>query len=255
VTGEFGAPPRPVFSSSMAGPDQRSWSPDGRLDGTTAVVTGASGLLGAAMATELAGRGAAVLLIGRDRAALDDAARTARGGPPIAGLRCDLASAEDIDAAAEFVRAVGRPVDLLVHATGLSDPSTIGTSPVELLDEHYLLNLRGPYQLTQRLLPVLSEPRGRVVFFTSAGPAAPDDVHHTMTDAALRSMAEALRGELAPSGRRVLTVATDAGVGRPEESYLPSLARTIVDSVVEEGVDVTELLAAPVPRRARTEQR
>ncbi len=218
-------------------------------------MTGASGLLGAAMAVELAGRGAAVLLIGRDRATIDETARSVHEGPTIAGLRCDLASAEDIDAAADFVRAVGRPVDLLVHATGLSDPSTIGAAPVELLDEHYLLNLRGPYQLTQRLLPLLSAPRGRVVFFTAAGQAAPDDAHHSMTDAALRSMADTLRVELATSGRRVLTVATHAGRDLPDPGYLASLARTIVDSVIEEHVDVTDLLAGPGPRRGRTEQR
>lgn len=252
---EFGAPTRPVFSSSGQRPPRPDSPVQGRLDGATAVVTGASGLLGAAMAQEIARRGAAVVLIGRDLEALDHTAGAAEGSPTMAGLRCDMASAEDIDAAADFVDAVGRPVDLLIHATGLSDPSTVTAAPVGLLDEHYLLNLRGPYQLTQRLLPLLADRRGRVVFFTSAGSTSHDDAHRVITDAAVKSMAEVLRSELAPTGGRVVVVATrlDAGAGEP--GFLPSLARVIVDSLAADELDVAEVLAGPGPRRSQSEQR
>lgn len=253
MTPMFGAPQRPLFDDEP--PPPAGPTGPGRLDGSTAVVTGASGLLGAAMAAELARRGAAVVLLGRDRTALEEAAGAVGDGPPIAGLRCDLAAAEDIDAAAAFVRAVGRPVDLLVHASGVSDPSTVTTAPIELLDEHYVLNLRGPYQLTQALVPMLRERRGRVVFFTTATPVGPDDALHAITDGAVRSMADALRAELAPGGRRVLTVATRTDGATVEPGFLPSLVRTIVDSVVDEAVDVTELLAGPGTRHGRTERR
>lgn len=254
---EFGAPSLPLFAETPPPPPERT------LQDRLVVLTGATGMLGSSMAAELAERGAVVCLIGRDPAELDAVISAMQPGARAAMLRCDLASAEDIVAATEFVERLDTPVDLLVHAAGLQLGASISEGPVETLDEHYLLNIRGPYLLTQRLLPIMADDRARVVFFTSptAGRAAPDgvDAHHAISSAGLRALADELRTEVAPRGIRVLTAtAGDPGVilgdgASPE--YLPALAASVVDAVLGDAVDVVDLVARPMPRPVRAEQR
>ena len=175
-------------------------------------MTGAGGLLGASVAAELARRGARICLLGRS---MHDLRATAAALPPTAHtalLRCDLTSAGDVGSAADFVDRLGAPVDVLVHAAGVRSTATVATGSLESLDEHYLLNVRGPYLLTQRLLGSLASSAGHVVFFTSPGSPDPGDAHHSISTAALSALADEVRGEASSRGVRVLSV--DAEVDR-----------------------------------------
>jgi NAD(P)-dependent dehydrogenase (short-subunit alcohol dehydrogenase family) len=257
------------WSPPVGAPDQVSgpangvagsaWDPAGRL----AVVTGASGLLGSAVAAELLRRDARVCLIGRDLDALRETSSSFPSGSRAALLRCDLAAADDIDSAAAFVERIGQPVDLLVHAAGLYSPSTVTHGSVDDMDEHYLLDVRGPYLLTQRLVPLLGAADGRVVFF--AGPASTPpggtgtsgDVHREVSLAGLRSFAAALRREVAPLGIGVLTVRTDEalepqGLGGGTPGFAAECARTVVELLAGDSVEVTsvEMTSAGIRRRA-----
>ncbi len=252
---------------SLFGPEQTPGSPEaGPTDGTSledrlVVVTGASGLLGGAFVTELVERGARVCLIGRDLDALRDTTSALGPDAPTALLRCDLASAEDVDSACDFVDRIGQPVDLLVHAAGIQAPTTIATGSLDDLDEHYLLEVRGPYLLTQRLLPSLTEAGGRVVFLTApvGGSGEQLDAHRAISQAGVRAFAQELRREAAPMGVRVLVVGAEANVdvtggGPGGPSFLRTCAATVLDSLGAAALDVTELRlrAAPV---GRAEQR
>ena len=168
----FVDPPRPIFGAPPPAPAPAGSVPDdvtpaelsaAPLEGKLAVVTGATGLLGATVAAELVARGARVCLLGRSIEELRETAR--RCGDSTVVLRCDLAIAEDVAEAADFIERIGAPVDVLVHAAGVRSSATVRTGTLESLDEHYLLNVRGPYLLTQRLLGSLGEARGQVVFF------------------------------------------------------------------------------------------
>lgn len=232
--------------------------PAGRL----AVVTGATGLLGSALVAELAARGAMVCLLGRDRDGLD--AAVAQAGPTArtAALQCDLALSEDVVAAVDFVERLDRRVDLVVHAAGLSAPARIADGPVESLDEHYLLNVRGPYLLSQRLLPLLRDGAARCVFFASAGRPGDHEgeAHHAITQAAGRALAAELRVEASRRGIRVLTVVADSepapGRGAVDaEGFATSLAHDLVDALSSPELDVTELSVRAVARPVRSEQR
>jgi NAD(P)-dependent dehydrogenase (short-subunit alcohol dehydrogenase family) len=252
----------PRFSSRD---DSPSTPPDPtgerRLEGRLAVVTGAAGLLGAAITAELAARGAHVGLIGRDPDALRETIDALGPDAHTAMLRCDLASVEDVESAADFIERIGEPVDLLVHAAGMYAPTTIARGTVEELDEHYLLDVRGPYLLTQRLLPSLTAAAGRVVFFsvggTESGPDA--DVHRHISQAGLVAFASGLRDEAAPFGIRVLTVRTDdveegsGDVGA--QAFLGSCAARMLDLLAAGAVDVTDLHLRRGGRRARSERR
>ena len=205
----FGEPSQPVFGAP--GHPTPDGQVDGDLRGRLAVVTGATGLLGAALVAELSARGAMVCLVGRDLPGLEATADALGAGARAALLQCDLALGEDVVSAVDFVERLDRPVDLVVHAAGMSAPARIADSPVEGLDEHYLLNVRGPYLLTQRVLPLLRDGSSQCVFFAAADPPGrrSGDAHHVITQAAGRALTAELRLEAAPRGIRVVTVLAD----------------------------------------------
>lgn len=254
----FGEPARPVFGSAYGAPPPVAEGVRGRL----AVVTGASGLLGSSIAEQLCARGAHVALMGRDMDALDETVRRCGPGARTAALRCDLALSEDVVSAVEFVRRLDRPVDLVVHAAGLQAPSRIADGPVEGLDEHYLLNVRGPYLLSQQLLPLLRDGSGRFAFVVAADEpgARGGDVHHVVTQAAGRALAAELRVEAARRGIGVVTVIAGdepgAGHGAVDTvRFAEALAVNVVDAVAEADLDVTEVRVRGVARPVRNEQR
>ncbi len=77
------------------------------------------------------------------------------------------------------------------------------------LDLQYATNVRAPYVLTKRLLPLLTASRGQIVFVnSSAGLNAkrPDAGQYAATKHALRAIADSLREEVNPEGVRVLSV-------------------------------------------------
>lgn len=79
----------------------------------------------------------------------------------------------------------------------------------EDLDVQYATNVRAPYVLTQRLLPLLIAAHGQVVFInSSAGLTAkrPEVGQYAATKHALKAIADSLREEVNPKGVRVLSM-------------------------------------------------
>lgn len=256
----FGEPSQPVFGAPAGEPLDAAVGGD--LSTRLAVVTGATGLLGAAIAAELSRRGAMVCLMGRDLDELRATVDRLGPGARTAILQCDLALSEDVVSAVDFVERLDRPVDLVVHAAGLAAPARIADGPVEQLDEHYLLNVRGPYLLSQRLLPLLRDGSAQCVFVAAADRPGEQagDAHHVITTAAGRALAAELRVEAARRAIRVVTVVADdePGAERGEvdaDRFAGSLATSVVDSLSSPDLDVTEVRVRGVARPVRSEQR
>jgi dehydrogenase/reductase SDR family protein 12 len=157
-----------VGSFSRLGPAARRrcerWTEPPRLDGMTAVVTGATSGVGLAAALGLARLGAAVHLVGRDPGRLDAAtgAVAAAAGVPTAAVSSSLADLADLDevrALAADVAARHHHVDVLVHDAGALTRQ-FATTPqgVELTAGVQLL---APFLLTGLLLPALAAAPGR----------------------------------------------------------------------------------------------
>jgi len=173
-----------------------------------AVVTGAGGAVGKAIAQGLASQGATVCLVGRKLEALEAIAESARPTARALVYQADLTVDEDIrELTAKLERDCGH-VDILVHCAGVISLGELAASSVADLDSQYSANVRAPYLLTQALLPLLRPRPGQIVFVnSSAGLHARAGVgQYAATKHALRALADSLRDEVNGDGVRVLSV-------------------------------------------------
>lgn len=178
--------------------------------GMVALITGASGGIGEAVAIQLAREGAWLMLAGRSAEKLDLVAERARDlSPSVETFAADLAGDDQVRALADRALAAFGGVDLLIHSIGLFLGGPFATSPVEDLDRQHRINVHAPYLLTQALLPSLIARRGQVVFVNSSSgfnPARAGWVAYSASKHALRAVADGLRDEVNAQGVRVLTV-------------------------------------------------
>jgi 3-oxoacyl-[acyl-carrier protein] reductase len=134
------------------------------LNGRTALVTGASRGIGAAIAKELAGEGANVVLVGRDRAALDRTATeiTTSGGKADV-FACDITAIDEVQALAEHVRQRFGQLYVLVNNAGLGSFSTpLHEMTPEQFDRIMNTNLRAVYCMIREFAPgMISAQAGR----------------------------------------------------------------------------------------------
>jgi len=179
------------------------------MAGRVAVVTGASRGIGEAIALALAAGGSRLCLVGRDEGALQRVAQAAGGDK--GGHRCyaaDLADDASVERLAGSLRSDLDAVDVLVHAAGVLHRATFDDAQPLQFDAQYRTNVRAPFVLTQRLLPLLKACHGQVVFVNStAGLAARAGVsQYAATKHALKAVADGLREEVNEAGVRVLNL-------------------------------------------------
>jgi NAD(P)-dependent dehydrogenase (short-subunit alcohol dehydrogenase family) len=184
-----------------------------RIDGSAALVTGASRGLGAALSRELARRGGRVVLVGRSIDTLEPLVQEicASGGEAhaVVGNVADKSATHVIaGAAAALVGAV----HLLVH-----NASTLGHVPLrplldtdcEELSRVLDVNLVGPFRLSKAIAGSMAlRGRGMVVHITSdaAVEAYPEWGAYSVSKAAFDHLARIWAAELAPAGVRFLSV-------------------------------------------------
>ncbi|MGK5531119.1 SDR family oxidoreductase [Streptomyces sp. URMC 129] len=182
----------------------------------TALVTGASSGIGAAVATALAGRGYRVLGTSRDPS------RIAAPVPGVAYLALDLAD----EASVESCAAAAGAVDVLVNNAGESQSGPIEELPMDALLRLFQINVFGAVRLTQLLLPGMRERGyGRVVMVGSMLASFPLAYRssYVASKAALKGFASAARREVAPYGVALTTVepgSINTGISERRTQYL-----------------------------------
>jgi NADP-dependent 3-hydroxy acid dehydrogenase YdfG len=179
------------------------------LENQWALVTGASGGIGAAISQALAAQGVSVIMVGRDRAKLETAACGVRNGSQVVvTTACDLTRADDVESLIDQVTAGRERLDILVHCAGVIEHGLLADAPLESLDRQYQANVRGPLLLTQGLLQKLKSPRGQIVFINSSvGLKARSNAgYYSATKHAFKALADALRDEVNAAGIRVMNV-------------------------------------------------
>jgi len=177
------------------------------LNGRIALVTGAGGGIGAALARTLLGEGATVFVVGRKRERLE-AAISDFNGNRARVVPADLTRAEDIQSIRNKIEQEFGRLDLLLHSAGVISNASVERSSVGDFDVQYATNLRAPYLLTQTMLPLLKTSRGHIVIInSSAGLAArPNAGQYCAIEHALRALTDSIRAEVNGDGIRVLSV-------------------------------------------------
>ena len=174
-----------------------------------AIVSGASGGIGQAIALGLAREGTSLCLLGRDKERLLGTAQTAtNSSPKVTVYQVDLSCEEDLSCLIRRLEQELEYVDVLVHAAGDIVLGYMNSSTIDDFDRQYKINLRAPYLLTQKLLPRVRARRGQVVFINSSmGVHAKANVgQYAATKHALKAVADSLRDEVNPDGVRVLSI-------------------------------------------------
>jgi NADP-dependent 3-hydroxy acid dehydrogenase YdfG len=152
----------------------------------TALITGAGGGIGSAIATALAPTHT-LLLAGRPSDRLDAVAE--RLGATTFPL--DLTDTDEIQASCEIVDEL----DVLVHNAGVSIPGRVAESSVEEWRATFDVNVFGAVALTLTLLPALRSARGQVVFVNSGAgrTSSANMASYSASKFALRAFADSLR--------------------------------------------------------------
>ena len=166
-----------------------------RIAGSQALVTGATGGIGGAIARALAGAGAGLLLTGRRAQVLEPLAEELGGR----ALAVDLTLASEV----ERLGAEAAGVDVLIANAALPASGLLESFTVEEIDRALDVNLRAPIVLARALVPAMvGRGRGHLVFVSSlAGKATTTGSSvYSASKFGLRGFAAALRSELRGSG-------------------------------------------------------
>lgn len=179
------------------------------LSGMTALVTGASGGIGSAIAQALAGQGARLALSGSNEAKLDDF-RATLGGDHVA-LACDLSDGAAVDGLVpRAVEALGGRLDILVNNAGVTRDNLTMRMKDEEWDQVIRVNLEAAFRLIRAAArPMMKQRFGRVVSITSVvgQTGNPGQANYAASKGGLTAMSKAMAQELASRGITVNCVA------------------------------------------------
>jgi len=179
------------------------------LQGKTAVVTGAAGTLGLAVARALLEQNAHVALVDHDAMRLDSLVRFLRG--PVMALASDVTDPSAVREAVARIEASAGAIDILVNAA--STPSAERSETLSELEWRRVLgvNVEGAFSWSRAVMPGMRRRGwGRIVNVGSAAAKvafADAGVAYTVSKAALQALTFALAREAAPHGVTVNAVA------------------------------------------------
>ncbi len=172
------------------------------LTGMTALVTGASGGLGSAIAQALAGQGARLAVSGSNVDKLEKF-RSSLGGDHVA-LPCNLSDGAAVDALVpQAVEALGGKLDILVNNAGITRDNLAMRMKDEEWDEVLRVNLEAAFRLMRAAArPMMKARFGRIISVTSvvAVTGNPGQANYVAAKAGLIGLSKALGQELATRG-------------------------------------------------------
>jgi 3-oxoacyl-[acyl-carrier protein] reductase len=212
------------------------------LTGKTALVTGASGGIGGAVARVLHGAGASVGLSGTRVGPLE--ALASELGSRAFVLPCDLSDATSVEALPKAAIAAMGSIDILVNNAGITRDNLF----MRMSDEEWAsvleVNLTSTFRLSRAVLRGMMKARwGRIVQITSvvAHSGNPGQGNYAAAKAAVAGMSRSLAMEVASRGITVNCVA-------------PGLIETAMTEKLNEEQRARILTAVPVGRMGRAEE-
>jgi short-subunit dehydrogenase len=217
---------------------------------STALITGASSGIGAAIAKELASRGYAVALAARREERLRSLATelTTEYGVVAEAISCDVADPAAREGLADQLRVMGRAVEVLVNNAGFGHQADFARSPRERMTEMVRVNCEAVVDLTSLFLAgMVDRGRGSVinVASTASFQPLPGSAVYAASKAFVLSFSEAIRTELRGSGVTVTAVYpgpvrtefTDVAGVPGVEDRTPGAAWMSADDIAKYAVD------------------
>ncbi len=172
------------------------------LQGRVAVITGASKGLGKQMAESLAGEGAAVALVARNKELLDSVA--AGIGQQGGKAEVIVADVTDESAVSDVARQVSEKLgvcDILINNAGINNRKSVDEFTLKEWNEIVAVNLTAPFLMCRAFVPEMKKAGwGRIINMTSimSHVSLPQRTGYSATKAGLLGMTRALALELAP---------------------------------------------------------
>ena len=216
----------------------------------TALVTGASSGIGAAIAAELASRGFSLILVARREERLLRLATelSSEHGIDVEVVAADLANEGERDRLQQELGGRGRAVEVLVNNAGFGHQADFARSPRERMVEMVRVNVEAVVDLTSRFIgPMVERGRGSVINIasTAAFQPLPGSAVYAASKSFVLSFSEAIRTELRGTGVTVTVVCPGpakteftevAGVGGIEQRT-PGAVWTSVEEIARQAVD------------------
>jgi 3-oxoacyl-[acyl-carrier protein] reductase len=224
------------------------------LTGMTALVTGASGGLGSAIARGLAAQGARVALSGTRVAPLEALAAELPGSVVLA---CDLSDGAAVDAlVGRAVEALGS-LDILVNNAGVTRDNLAMRMKDEEWDTVIRVNLEAAFRLARAALrPMMKARHGRIISVTSVVGVTgnPGQVNYAASKAGLIGMSKALAQEVASRNVTVNCVAPGF-ITSPMTDVLPEAQKAALTARIPagrlgEGADIAAAVVYLASREA-----
>jgi NAD(P)-dependent dehydrogenase (short-subunit alcohol dehydrogenase family) len=194
-----------------------------RLQGKSALVTGATSNIGRAIAVAFAAEGARVVVSGRSLergAEVIDEIRAAGGQADFVAAHLDGSAAASNALAADATRILGGHIDVLVNSAGIFPGGTTVATDEKTFDEVYAVNVKAPYFLTAAVAPTMVERgSGAIINLGSwiARLGIPIGSLYSSTKGAVETLTRAWSAEFGPAGVRVNAISPGV-VRTPDES-------------------------------------
>ena len=177
-----------------------------KIDGSIALITGASAGIGREFARQLASRARTLVLIARREQRLNELGDELRNRNPQLNVHVravDLCDKSQIDALVRWLEENKIDIDFLINNAGLGDYGSFATSPSERDDEMLQVNIVALTTLTRRLLPqMVARERGAILNVSSSAGflPIPGMAVYAASKAYVNGFSEALRAELRGTG-------------------------------------------------------
>ncbi|MFE4415864.1 SDR family NAD(P)-dependent oxidoreductase [Streptomyces sp. NPDC056821] len=180
-----------------------------RLEGKTALVTGATSNIGWAIAEAFAAEGAHVVVTGRSAGRgreVVEGIRTRGGHADFVQAALDGSAAASQALAQEATRILGGRIDVLVNNAGIYPGDTTAATDEKTFDQVYAVNVKAPFFLTATVAPAMAQAgSGAIINLGSwiARLGIPVGALYSSTKGAVETLTRAWAAEFGPQGVRV----------------------------------------------------
>jgi 3-hydroxybutyrate dehydrogenase len=222
------------------------------LKGKTALITGSTSGIGAAIAAAFAKEGAAVMLNGfgdADTIAGQRAALSAESGAKTGYSNADLSDATQVEAlAVQCVAELGAP-DILVNNAGIQHVCPVESFPLEMWRKMQAIMVDAPFLLIRALLPAMKERGwGRIISTASAhaSVASPNKSAYIAAKHGVLGLTRAVAMETAQSGVTVNCISPGYVWTPLVENQIPDTMRT--RNMSRDQV-INDVLLAAIPQK------